>query len=62
MAWLQARNAQFTLFFRSRLPRLGRLPEPDFWYQVIRFIQFSKLHAMRSDLKKATNAHVRIVR
>jgi transposase-like protein len=33
--WLQARSVQFTFFLRSRLPELGRLPEPDFWHQVI---------------------------
>ena len=33
--WLHARSAQFTFFLRSRLPELGRLPEPDFWLQVI---------------------------
>ena len=33
--WLHARSAQFTFFLRSRLPELGRLPEPDFWCQVI---------------------------
>ena len=33
--WLQARSEQFTFFLRSRLPELGRLPESDFWRQVI---------------------------
>jgi len=33
--WLQARSAQFSFFLRSRLPQLGRLPEPDFWPEVI---------------------------
>lgn len=33
--WLHARSEQFTFFLRSRLPELGRLPEPDFWHQVI---------------------------
>jgi len=33
--WLHARSAQFTFFLRSRLPELGRLPEPDFWPRVI---------------------------
>ena len=33
--WLHARRAQFSFFLRSRLPELGRLPEPDFWHQVI---------------------------
>lgn len=33
--WLQARSVQFTFFLRSRLPELGRLPEPDLWPQVI---------------------------
>ena len=33
--WLQARSAKFTFFLRSRLPELGRLPEPHFWAQVI---------------------------
>ena len=33
--WLQIRSAQFSFFLRSRLPELGRLPEPDFWLQVI---------------------------
>jgi hypothetical protein len=33
--WLHARSAQFTFFLRSRLPELGRLPEPNFWHQVI---------------------------
>ena len=32
---LQARSAQFAFFLRSRLPELGRLPEPHFWHQVI---------------------------
>lgn len=33
--WLQARRAQFSFFLRSRLPDLGRLPEANFWPQVI---------------------------
>lgn len=33
--WLHARSAQFAFFLRSRLPELGRLPEPNFWFQVI---------------------------
>ena len=33
--WLLARSEQFTFFLHSRLPELGRLPEPDFWPQVI---------------------------
>ena len=33
--WLQVRSAQFSFFLRSRLPDLGRLPEANFWPQVI---------------------------
>lgn len=33
--WLQARSERFTFFLRSRLPELGRLPEPHFWPEVI---------------------------
>jgi len=33
--WLHTRSAQFGFFLRSRLPVLGRLPEPNFWPEVI---------------------------
>ena len=40
--WLHARSAQFTFFLRSRLPELGRLPEPNFWPQVIASISLTE--------------------
>jgi transposase-like protein len=41
--WLQARSAQFNFFLRSRLPELGRLPEPDFWPQVISSMSLARV-------------------
>jgi transposase-like protein len=41
--WLQTRGAQFSFFLRSRLPELGRLPEPDFWPQVISSLSLARV-------------------
>jgi transposase-like protein len=41
--WLQARSAQLSFFLRSRLPELGRLPEPDFWCQVISSMSLARV-------------------
>lgn len=43
--WLQARSERFTFFLRSRLPELGRLPEPDFWHQVISSLSLAQAMA-----------------
>lgn len=33
--WLQARSAQMVFTLRSRVPQLGRVPDSQFWQQVI---------------------------
>jgi hypothetical protein len=43
--WLQARSEQFTFFLRSRWPELGRLPEPNFWRQVISSLSLAAVMA-----------------
>jgi transposase-like protein len=41
--WLQARSAQLSFFLRSRLPELGRLPQADFWPQVISSMSLAQI-------------------
>ena len=43
--WLQDRNAPLSFFLRSRWPELGRLPEPDFWRQVISRMSLARVMA-----------------
>jgi hypothetical protein len=44
--WLHTRSAQFSFFLRSRSPELGRLPEQDFWLQVISSMSLAGVMAL----------------